>query len=135
VTNEEVQLVIEQELELLTTRVRSSAGKLRDLLAPDFSEIGASGRLWTREEIISMLVADTTQRPTAAGRTASPTGFRAAGLAIRHSEMTARVIGVDVLLLIYVTDVDGRRARRSSLWQRRGASGWQLIHHQGTPLP
>jgi len=48
--------VVELELALLTTSVRRSRTQLEGLLDPEFREVGASGRLWTREEIIADLV-------------------------------------------------------------------------------
>ena len=57
--DDEVAVVIERELALLTPEVRGSADQLEELLDPDFEEIGKSGRLWTRGEMIAALVADT----------------------------------------------------------------------------
>ncbi|MEC4574341.1 hypothetical protein [Streptomyces virginiae] len=41
-----------------------------------------------------------------------------------------------VVHLTYETTIDGRRARRSSIW-RKGAdgSGWRMYYHQATPVP
>ena len=51
--DDEVAAVIERELALLTPEVRGSADQLEELLDPDFGEIGKSGRLWTRDEMIA----------------------------------------------------------------------------------
>jgi hypothetical protein len=56
---DEVAVFIERELALLTPDVRGSADQLEELLDPDFGEIGRSGRLWTRGEMITALVKDT----------------------------------------------------------------------------
>jgi hypothetical protein len=56
---DEVAVFIERELALLTPDVRGSADQLEELLDPDFGEIGRSGRLWTRGEMIAALVKDT----------------------------------------------------------------------------
>lgn len=114
----DVQAVIERELALLTSGVRRSADQLEDLLAPDFCEIGASGRLWTRAEVIRALVAATTSNQPV----------------MECREMSGRSVGSDLVLLSYVSEVERRRAHRSSLWQRHGAT-WQILHHQGTPVP
>ena len=53
VVDDEVAAVIERELALLTPEVRGSADQLEELLDPDFEEIGKSGRLWTRDEMIA----------------------------------------------------------------------------------
>jgi hypothetical protein len=115
---DEVAVVIERELALLTRELRGSADRLEELLDPEFAEIGKSGRLWTRGEMIAALVADTDPEQ----HTAS------------SSEMSGRSVGPGLVLLTYVTEVEGRRARRSSLW-RRSTQGWRVLHHQGTPIP
>ena len=116
--DDEVALVMERELALLTPEVRGSADQLEELLDPDFGEIGKSGRLWTRGEMITELVTDTDpeQHP------------------INFSDLSGRTVGRGFVLLTYVTEVEGRRARRSSLW-RQSTQGWRVLHHQGTPIP
>lgn len=47
--------VIEFELALLTPEVRRSKCRLEGLLDPDFRDIGTSGRLWSRAEMIATL--------------------------------------------------------------------------------
>jgi hypothetical protein len=49
-------------------------------------------------------------------------------------DMEGRHLADDLVLLTYVSDNDGRRARRSSLWRRSGGS-WRMVFHQGTLLP
>ena len=56
---DDVAVVIEREVALLTPEVRGSAEQLEELLDPDFGEIGKSGRLWTRGEMVAALIADT----------------------------------------------------------------------------
>lgn len=113
----DIAVVIERELALLTTHVRGSAEQLEALLDLDFGEIGKSGRLWTRGEIIATLVADTDR----------------AQHSINLSDMSGRTVGEGLVLLTYVTEIEGRRARRSSLW-RQSTNGWRVVHHQGTPI-
>jgi len=118
VVDDEVAVVIERELALLTSEVRGSADQLEELLDPDFGEIGKSGRLWTRGEMIAALVADTDPEQHI----------------INFSDMSGRTVGPGFVLLTYVTEVEGRRARRSSLW-RQSTKEWRVLHHQGTPIP
>ena len=115
---DEVAVVIERELALLTPEVRGVADQLEELLDPDFEEIGKSGRLWTRSEMIAALVADTATEQHS----------------ISFSDMNGRMVGRGFVLLTYVTEVEGRRARRSSLW-RQSTKEWRVLHHQGTPIP
>jgi hypothetical protein len=39
----------------------------------------------------------------------------------------------DLVHLTFDTELDGRRAHRSSLW-RRTEEGWRMYFHQGTPF-
>ena len=116
--DDEVAVVIEREFALLTPEVRGSPHQLGELLDPDFEEIGKSGRLWKRAEMISALVADTNLEEHS----------------INVSEMNGRTVGPGLVLLTYITQVEGQRARRSSLW-RQSTTGWRILHHQGTPAP
>lgn len=116
--DDEVAVVIERELALLTPEVRVSSDQLEELLDPDFAEIGKSGRLWTRAEMIAALVADTDSQKHS----------------VDYSDMSGRTVGPGLVLLTYVTQVEGQRTRRSSLW-RQSMKGWRVLHHQGTPIP
>lgn len=110
----QVDEVLELERELQTLRCRRDAARLRTLLADDFTEVGASGRIWDRASIIEHIGAED-------------------GEEIEVLRLAGRVAGADVIL----TQWDSRRgrdmARRTSLWRRTG-EGWQIVHHQGTPL-
>ena len=110
---ESVTEVIALEVELLSPAARRSPQRLRELLDDDFSEIGASGRVWSRAETIEALPREERTGP------------------VPHAELTGWLLGPDLVLLTYVSDPAGRCARRSSLW-RRTPDGWKLRHHQGT---
>ncbi|MCY7343193.1 MAG: DUF4440 domain-containing protein [Pseudonocardia sp.] len=112
-----VRLATEGELALLSFDVRRSAAAVEDLLDPEFREIGASGRLWTRAETVAALAGDV------------PDGK----VSISATEFHGVVLAQDLVLLTYVSDRNGRRARRSSLW-RSSQGSWRMLHHQGTPL-
>jgi len=115
--DEAVAEVIALERALLTREVRSSAAALAELLDPEFTETGASGRRWTRSEILADLPAG------------SPGPDRIADYA-----MAGRRLAADVVMLTFETDHDGRRARRVSLWRRSGGR-WRVLYHQGTLVP
>ena len=102
---------------LLSPRVRSSQTLLFELLTPDFSEIGQSGRRWDRAEVVAALVEDIETDPE-----------------LTISEREARVIAPDTVLLTYRLRFGGRTSLRSSLWRRTGDSA-QCFFHQGTPAP
>ncbi|MFJ7086867.1 DUF4440 domain-containing protein [Streptomyces griseus] len=118
----EVSAAIDGELRLLDPAVRLSRSAAETLLDPEFVEVGASGKRWTYEEMLAAL-------PDLEGGGAD-------GPRIEPSEMTGVVLAPGLVHLTYETVLDGRRARRSSLWRRRdGESSWRMYYHQGTPVP
>ena len=114
--HDNAEQVVELELALLHPDVRQDPRWVEELLDEDFREIGASGRLWNREETMEALGADRDDEPVAV------------------ADMDALQLAEVVLLLTYTGDRAGRRARRSSIW-RRTDGRWRLAHHQGTPVP
>ncbi len=109
--------VLDLERELQSPTARADEGRLRELLAPDFTEVGSSGRAWDRESILGLLREQTEDEDT------PPIGIH---------DLAGRVIAPGVVLVSWDSDT-GRRARRTSIWCERD-SGWQQVHHQGTPL-
>ncbi|MFG3498374.1 DUF4440 domain-containing protein [Streptomyces sp. NPDC047928] len=104
--------------------VRRSRTEAARLLDPEFTEVGASGRLWTRDEMLASLPG----KPGAAddGPRYKPSGMKGTELA------------PGLVHLTYETRIAGRRARRSSLWRQApdGEGGaWRMYYHQGTPVP
>jgi hypothetical protein len=115
--NEDIEHVISLELALLDPEVRRSRERVEDMLDPDFREIGASGHLWTRGEMVTALTGDDAgdeHRITA-------------------SEVHGVLVSPGLVLLTYVSHAAGRSARRSSLWRQNGGV-WRLLFHQGTVL-
>jgi hypothetical protein len=100
--------VVRLELALLDPAVRADRAQVERLLHPEFREIGASGRMWDRDEMIAALEED-----PGGGATAS--------------ELETRLVAEGVVLLTYATG----DARRSSLWVL-GEDGWRVLFHQGT---
>ncbi|MEV0694603.1 nuclear transport factor 2 family protein [Streptomyces sp. NPDC050388] len=119
---DEVREAIAGELRLMDPRVRATRSLARELLAPDFVEVGASGRRWTYEEMIAAL-------PELDGAAES-------GPRYEPSNFTGVLLSPGLVHLTYETTLDGNRAWRSSLWRKRGAAAtWQMYYHQATPLP
>ncbi|MFI9819403.1 DUF4440 domain-containing protein [Streptomyces sp. NPDC052013] len=112
-----VDAAIKGELLLLDHEVRRSPQRVAALLHPEFHEFGASGRVWDRATMLTLLEEDPADAP--------PT---------KVSGMKAVRLAPDVVHLTYDTDADGRRAHRSSVW-RRTDDGWRLWFHQGTLFP
>ena len=85
--------------------------------APDFWEVGASGRRYSRDFILAM-------RRREALVDADAAGWKAAGFGLRQ-------LGPDCYLLTYTLDQQGRITRRATVWQRAG-DNWRILYHQGT---
>lgn len=114
--DDSIQAAVAGEIRLLDHEVRSSAILMGELMDPEFFEIGASGRLWDRDSIIAAL----SQDPE---RSMAP---------IQVSEMAGTLLAPGLVHLTYVSNYNGRRARRSSLWRYSTEKGWQVYFHQGT---
>ncbi|WP_405793495.1 DUF4440 domain-containing protein [Streptomyces sp. NBC_01506] len=110
-----VVAAIEAELRLLDPVVRSSAELIGELLHPEFTEFGSSGRRWDRGSIIAALTAHDAP----------------AARPVTTSEMRGVELAPHVVLLTFDTEYMGRRAHRSSLWLLTGGR-WLLYFHQGT---
>ncbi|MEU2503220.1 nuclear transport factor 2 family protein [Streptomyces sp. NPDC007863] len=116
----DVAAAIAGERRLHDPAVRLSRPLAEALFDPEFTEVGASGRRWTYEEMLAAL-------PTLHGGEDGPP--------IVAEAFAGTVLAPGLVHLTYETVIDGRRARRSSLW-RRGATGTlRLYYHQGTPVP
>ncbi|MER5202534.1 nuclear transport factor 2 family protein [Streptomyces sp. NPDC002825] len=114
--------VIERELELLSPAGRSSREAAEQLLDPEFMEVGSSGRRWDRQAMISAL-------PVMQGADDDGPQFV-------PSEMTGTVLAPGIVHLTFETVLDGRRARRSSIWRKLDdETGWRMYYHQATPVP
>lgn len=110
----------ELEVELHRPTARGSRERLEQLLHPDFTEVGRSGRCYTRDAIITQLLAEG-ERPD-----------------VWSGELSVLRLGDSAALLTYRSahfDPGGElanRTRRASIWSH-GAAGWQIVYHQGTP--
>ncbi|MFB7373580.1 DUF4440 domain-containing protein [Streptomyces sp. NPDC056222] len=110
------------ELRLMEPSVRTSRALARELLDPDFVEVGASGRRWTYDRMLAAL-------PDLPGGTDD-------GPRYEPSAMSGTLLAPGLVHLTYETVIDGLRARRSSLWRRAGdGTGWRMYYHQATPVP
>ena len=99
-------------LEYGTSRVA-----LENMTHPDFREVGASGRRYSREYVLYELE-KRYQHPT-------PDVWEA-------SDFHCSQLAPGVYLLTYTLLQDHtRKTRRSTIWQRT-ESGWQILFHQGT---
>ncbi|MEL5957892.1 nuclear transport factor 2 family protein [Streptomyces sp. CLV115] len=119
---EEVREAIAGELRLMDPSVRMSRTLARQLMDPDFVEVGASGRRWTYDEMLAALP--------------ELDGAAEGGPRYVPSNFTGVLLAPGLVHLTYETTSDGERARRSSLWRKQGpAATWQMYYHQATPIP
>ncbi|MCZ0982578.1 DUF4440 domain-containing protein [Streptomyces diastatochromogenes] len=114
--------VIERELLLLSPAVRSSRESTDRLLDPEFVEVGASGRRWDRRSMLAAM-------PVMQGAADDGPRYVATG-------MTGAVLAPGIVHLTFETVLDGRRARRSSIWRKLDEeTGWRMYYHHATPVP
>ncbi|MCM3264865.1 nuclear transport factor 2 family protein [Streptomyces thermoviolaceus] len=111
-----VRAAVDGELRLLDPGVRAGPEAVRELLDPEFVEVGASGRRWDAESIL----------------TVTSSGAVSEDRPVEVSRMSGVVLAPGVVHLTYLSDHQGRRAWRSSLW-RLTEGRWRLYYHQGTP--
>ncbi|WKV71213.1 DUF4440 domain-containing protein [Streptomyces sp. PCS3-D2] len=117
-----VAMAIAGEILLMSPGVRTSRTLTDPLLDPEFVEVGASGRRWDREAMLAAL-------PDLEGGCAGGPRYEPAGLA-------GVELAPGLVHLTYETVIDGRRARRSSLWRlSEDGTGWRMYYHQATPVP
>ncbi|KWR73132.1 hypothetical protein RN04_04605 [Arthrobacter sp. W1] len=107
--------IISLEKELLETSQRHSRRQLERYLHPQFSEVGASGRVYDRESIIAQL-AQEPERDSGSREVGSPVAIQVA----------------DQAVLLRWRLLSGSASERSSLWIHE-QDRWQLFFHQGTP--
>ncbi|MCG7310104.1 ribonuclease HI family protein [Brachybacterium sp. ACRRE] len=105
--------IVAREQVLLSDLLRKNPERAAELLHPDFTEIGTSGRSYDREQVLAVL--------------APVPGLRA-------REFIVEEISDGVVLLRFVTSDARGTQRRSSLWVRVDGT-WLLRHHQSTPDP
>ncbi|WP_371101085.1 DUF4440 domain-containing protein [Streptomyces sp. PU_AKi4] len=97
---------------------RSSRAEVVRLPDPEFTEVGASGRRHTYEEMLAEL------------------HDHPGGPVYEPSEITGVLLAPGPVHLTYETRFDGHRARRSSLRRKHDdRTGRRMYYHQGTPAP
>jgi ribonuclease HI len=110
-SDEETILALEKEL--LRADVRADLGRTGVLLHPDFTEIGSSGRFWTRDDTMMSLE----QNPAET---------------VEIESLGSDRIGENTILFNYRSYGRSGTVLRTSLWVRDGGQ-WRLRFHQGTP--
>jgi hypothetical protein len=115
-SSERDKLLFELEQRLAQVGRKLSAEDAFSLIAEDFLEFGASGKVWTKTEIISAMSQWVpTERIVE--------DFRVHELSASVCLVTYRVIGVDRQPFAF--------SLRSSIWRSSGKT-WQIVFHHGT---
>lgn len=116
-TQADRELLQRLEEDLWREETRFDIPYMEQLLAEDFFEFGRSGRVYRREETLSV-----PRQPIEA--------------TLPLPDFDARLLTADVVQVTYNSAViyDGvlQKGHRSSIWSRSGP-GWVLRFHQGTP--
>lgn len=89
------------------------------IVAPDFWEVGASGRRYGRDFSLKLLATRAREPSTEEW---SCTGYH------------VQEITPGSYLLTYTLHQPGRVTRRCTIW-RKSAGKWLAVYHQGTPVP
>lgn len=107
-------LFFDLETRLHRRAVRNSPEAVAALLADDFVEFGATGRIHDKAETIRLLSVDDDQGP------------------VELKGFVARQLAPTVILVTYTAIWPGRLVvLRSSIWSLNDGS-WQMTFHQGT---
>ena len=103
---------------LLASVTRRNRVSVAAMLAEDFFEIGASGRHWTREEILELLESEEYSPP-------SMEDFQCLSIADGVALVTYRTVRLD--------RASGNQSvtLRSSIWTHENGD-WRMRFHQGT---
>jgi len=117
--NKELALHLRQlEVELLSEATRTNLRRLNEIIADEYLEIGKSGKIYSKPEVIEALKKEKYKEIKISGFEITP-------------------ITDSVILAVY-TAYQNRaekntivRSVRSSIWKLFGA-GWKIIFHQGT---
>ncbi len=109
-----------QRLEpIFHTKAFGLTGAERDQrVAAEYWEVGASGRRYSREFIMTHLAETPPVEAEEAGWQCWDFGLRQLGPGAMY-------------LLTYSLDQAGRITRRATVWQKTG-EGWRILYHQGT---
>ncbi len=103
---------------LLDPAVRRERTQVAALLAEDFVEFGASGKVWTREEIVSLLATEQYDPPIMEN-------FQCLQIAPNVALVTYQAVHTDA------ATGDRSITLRSSIWSK-SPWGWRMRFHQGT---
>ena len=103
---------------LLDPAIRRDRARVAALLADDFVEFGASGKIWAREEILTLLATEEYHPPVIES-------FECVRIAPDVALATYHAVRTDA------TTGERSVTLRSSIWSKE-PWGWRMRFHQGT---
>ena len=106
------KIIKKLEVELASKDTRRNKELLSELLAEDFEEIGKSGKIFSKSDVLASLPNQGYQE-------------------IQLSQFRFVKLVDNIVLVKYQSSVNCRKALRSSIWVKLGRN-WKLLHHQGT---
>ena len=106
------QVVIDLERSLLSDEVRTDPAQVAALLDPEWREIGASGREWSRNELLAHI---------------TPLG------GVDLDVISTTTLAEGLILLVWRGTSHRGSELRSSIWRRDSSGYWRQLFHQGTP--
>lgn len=109
----DAERVVGLERSLLSAAVREDPAAMAAVLHPDFVEHGASGRIWTKPDVIAE--------------------FTEADASAELEVLGVETLAEGILLLRWRCRSGESESLRSSIWQRSGST-WRLRFQQGTRL-
>jgi hypothetical protein len=120
--NREIPELFERhERSLLDPAVRRDHNRVLELLAEDFVEFGASGLVWSRDQVVEELATEDFQPPALEA-------FECSLLAPAVALLTYRTVRTDAQTGTRTVSL------RSSIWVEHEGT-WRVRFHQGTPAP
>lgn len=117
------ELLIKLETDILAAQKSGDFSAISNLLADDFQEIGSSGRVYSKAEVLQAIQAGPLLDYAVESFKLLPIND---GTVIVTYIATSRRISTGTERV--------NRAYRSSTWVRRDGS-WRMVFHQGTPIP
>jgi hypothetical protein len=90
----------------------------------DFWEVGASGRVYSRDFVRSVVLQRLQDSDVDAHVTEAWT----------TEDRGIRQLGPDTYLVTYQLNGQGRRTRRATIWRSSPVKGWHALYHQGTVI-
>src|ERR1700678_2841972 len=100
-----------------TAKFGTTRADFESATAPDYWEVGASGRRYSRDSILRTLEQNPPVDAASAGWQCSDYGLRR--------------LGPDTYLFTYTLRQADRLTRRATIWQGT-VEGWRILYHQGT---